>query len=66
MSIQWTAKSETSYSEVEGSLYRGSHSESSLGVIRVTGGSELLLTAAELRELATVATQIADQIEAAK
>lgn len=66
MSIQWSAKSDNDgYGETNGLLERGDRVHSLLAVLKVNGG-ELLLTPAELRELATVATLLADQIEADK
>lgn len=65
MSIQWTARSDNDgFGETVGALTRGDRAHDRLGVLTLTGGSEVLLTPAELRELATVARHIADGIEA--
>jgi hypothetical protein len=67
MSIQWSAKSDNDgYGETVGRLYRGERAHSLLAVMKLTGGSELLMTPAELRELASVANLLARQIEADK
>ena len=65
MSIQWKAYSDNDgYGQTVGSLARGSRVHDRLGTLSLTGGSEVLLTVQELRELATVAGLIADDIEA--
>lgn len=67
MSIQWNASSDNDgYGETHALLRRGERPHSLLGVMRLSGGAEVLLTPAELRELASVATLLADQIEADK
>lgn len=67
MSIQWSAKSDNDgYGETHGLLFRGERAHSLLAVMQMNGSNELLLTPGELRELATVATLLADQIEASK
>jgi len=65
MSIRWHARSDNDgFGETEAMLYRGDRGHAGLGVVKLIGGSEVLLTVAELRELASVATLLADQIEA--
>lgn len=64
MSIQWRATDRVSGYETEATLAKADAHRNDLGVLRLVGGTEVLLTVAELRELASVATLIADQIEA--
>lgn len=67
MSIHWSAKSDNDgFGETVGRLHRGDRVHSLLAVMKLTGGSEVLLTPSELRELATVANLLAGQIEADK
>lgn len=64
MAIQFRAVSSNDYgTETEATLRRGEGTHDRLGVIGCNGG-ETLLNVAELRELAQIATLIADQIEA--